>query len=228
MSTPRPSSPAPQAPASPDRIYRSPSGIAAGVLLLAITGWLGIDAIVVGHGRTPWLALAVLILVVPAVTAFTLRPAVLANEHRLRVRNPLRVITLPWGQIEMFRSGYTNEVFDKSGSKYQLWAVPVSLRARKRAASKQARIEAGERGGRGRGRGLFGPGPVGVPGGPAPEPEGPARAEGDRIMDELKDLLQSRGPAATSQGEVTVRWAYEVIAPVIVGAVLLAILSAVA
>ncbi|MFF9621810.1 PH domain-containing protein [Streptomyces griseosporeus] len=227
MSTPRPSSPAPQAPASPDRIYRSPSGIAAGVLLLAIVGWLGIDAIVVGHGRTPWLALAVLILIVPAVTAFTLRPAVLANEHRLRVRNPLRIITLPWGQVEMFRSGYTNEVFDKAGTKYQLWAVPVSLRARKRAASQQSRREAGQRGGRGR-RGLFGPGPVGVPGGPAAEPEGPARAEGDRIMDELKDLLESRGPAATSQGEVTVRWAYEVIAPVIVGAVLVAILSAVA
>ncbi|MCK1822178.1 PH domain-containing protein [Streptomyces sp. XM83C] len=227
MSTPRPSSSAPQAPESPDRVYRSPSGIAAGVLLLAVIAWLGIDAIVVGHGRTPWLALAALILLVPAVTAFTLRPAVLANDHRLRVRNPLRVITLPWGQIEMFRSGYTNEVFDRAGTKYQLWAVPVSLRARKRAANKQARMEAAKRGD-GKSRGMFGLGPVGVPGGPEAEPDGPARAEGDKIMDELKELLDARGPAATSQGEVTVRWAYEVIAPVVVGAVLLAVLSAVA
>ncbi|MFJ3666009.1 PH domain-containing protein [Streptomyces sp. NPDC090106] len=124
-----------------DRIYRSPAAIAGGVLLLAIIAWLGIDALFRGTDRTPWLALASMILVVPLVVAFTLRPAVFAGEDRLRVRNPFRVITLPWSQVGTFRSGYSNEVLDTSGAKFQLWAVPVSLRARKKAARKEGRAE---------------------------------------------------------------------------------------
>jgi hypothetical protein len=45
-------------------------------------------------------------------------------------------------------------------------------------------------------------------------------------MDELRELRESRGKEPSAQGEVTVRWAYEIIAPVIAGAVLLAILLA--
>ncbi|MFS8200927.1 PH domain-containing protein [Streptomyces sp. CWNU-52B] len=199
-----------------DRVYRSPSGVAGGVLLLAITGWLGTDALVSGEGRTPWLALATLLLLVPLVSAFTLRPAVFANEQRLRVRNPFRIITLPWGTVEGFKSGYSNEVLDKSGTKYQVWAVPVSLRGRKRAARKEAR---GDAPGARRGRA---PLPH-----PAPVPEGPVRAQGDQIMAELRELLDARAKDPHAQGEVSVRWAYEIAAPVAAGAVLLAILLAV-
>src|SRR5881275_1724029 len=101
MTTPDHESAAPQPPASEykDRAYRSSGGIAGGVLLLALAGWLGIDAIVSGHGRTPWLALATLILVVPLIVAFTLRPAVHANEERLRIRNPLRLVVVPWSEV---------------------------------------------------------------------------------------------------------------------------------
>ncbi len=83
MTTPDDQPPAPDAPRpeSQDRIYRSHAGIAGGVLLLAITGWLGIDALVTGHGRTPWLALAALILLVPLVAA---SPC----ARRLRQRGP--------------------------------------------------------------------------------------------------------------------------------------------
>ncbi|MFR9796271.1 PH domain-containing protein [Streptomyces sp. MS06] len=233
MSTPeQPPSAAPQPPlpAARDRVYRSPAGIAGGVLLLALICWLGIDAIVVGHGSTPWLSLAGLLVAVPTVTTYTLRPAVFANQDRLRVRNPLRVVVLPWGEVERLRSGYSNEVVAKSGKKFQLWAVPVSLRARKKAARQQARAEtAARRGSRGGGRGgMFGATAGGaVAGGPEPESDGPVRAETDKIMDELKEMLDARGPAKTSQGEVTVRWAYEVVAPVAAGLVLLAILLAV-
>ncbi|MFF1308889.1 PH domain-containing protein [Streptomyces sp. NPDC058307] len=213
-------------PESRDRIYRSPLALIGGFLLLVIIGWLGIDAVVSGTGRTPWLALAALILVVPLVIAFTLRPAVFANDDRLRIRNPFRVIVVPWGEVELFRSGYSNEAFVKSGGKYQLWAIPVSLRGRKKAARQSARQAAGGR--PGRGPGLFGGGrQVGGFGGPAPVPEGPTRAETDKIMDELRELLETRGQAKTSQGEVSVRWAYEIVGPAVAGAVLLAILVAV-
>ncbi|MEU1010466.1 PH domain-containing protein [Streptomyces sp. NPDC005890] len=232
MTTPDHPSPAspPPAPAAKDRIYRSPLGLAGGVLLLLVVLWLGFDALVKGDGRTPWLALAGMILIVPLVVAFTLRPAVFAGEDRLRVRNPFRVITLPWGEVATLRSGYSNEVVAKSGTKYQLWAVPVSLRARKKAARRQQRAAAdaargvtpGSRGG------ALGPSGLGLGGFSLRGPDtGPTRAETDQVMDDLRELLERQGEAESAQGEVTVRWAYEVAAPAVAGAVLLGILLAV-
>ena len=213
-------------PESRDRIYRSPMALIGGFLLLVIIGWLGFDAVVSGSGNTPWFALATLLLLVPLVIAFTLRPAVFANHDRLRIRNPFRVIVLPWGQVEMLRSGFSNEVLAKSGTKYQLWAIPVSLRGRKKAARQTARQQSGR--GPSRGLGLFGGGmQMDGLGGRTPVPEGPTRAETDQIMDDLGDLLEARGPAEASQGEVSVRWAYEIVGPAVAGAVLLWVLAVV-
>jgi hypothetical protein len=225
MTTPDHESPEPQppVPAVKDRIYRSPAGMAGGVLLLALMGWLGIDALVVGEGRVPWLALASLLLGVPLVVAFTLRPAVFANPERLRVRNPFRVVVLPWGQVVSLRSGFSNEAVTADGDKYQLWAVPVSLRARKRASRKEARVRAEAAAGRGTrgGRGTV-----------LPEvPEGPLRAETDKVMDELRHLHadheKTAGAAPAGPDGVTVRWAWEILGPALAGAVLLVILIAV-
>ncbi|MEV4785705.1 PH domain-containing protein [Streptomyces tuirus] len=234
MTSPEPQSPAPQPPEpeSKDRVHRSAPAIAGGVLLLAITGWLGIDAIVSGEGRTPWLALAVLLLVVPLVIAFTLRPAVYAGDDRLRIRNPFRIVVVPWGQVASLRSAYSNEVLTESGAKYQLWAVPVSLRARKKAARRemrataQARREMGRDEGRGSALGMRAGLDGGLGGGlgRGSVSEGPARAETDRIMDDLRGLHEARHDVESARGEVTVRWAYEVLAPALAGAVLLLVL----
>lgn len=204
-------------------------GLVGGVLLLAIVAWLGFDALVAGKGRTPWLALATLLLLVPLIVAFTVRPAVFAGEDRLRIRNPFRVIVLPWGKVEMLRSGYSNEVLTKSGTKFQLWAIPVSLRARGKAARREARATAEKEGrasGR-RGRGGWAGGMGGGFGGGGAVDDGPTRAEFDKVMDELRAILEARGKAATAQGEVSVRWAYEVVGPALAGVVLLAVLLAV-
>ncbi|MFD4572261.1 PH domain-containing protein [Streptomyces sp. NPDC058417] len=238
MTTPheQPSAPRPTAPETQDRIYRSPMGMVGGVLLLALVGWLGIDAIVAGEGRTPWLALALLILLVPLITAFTLRPAVFSGEDRLRVRNPFRIVALPWGQVASLRSAYSNEAVTEEGKKIQLWAVPVSLRARKRAARQQDRAAAekaaGRDGRRRRGLGGFGGGPAGFGGGLSSHggtglAEGPARADTDKVMDELRDTWERRHEEAAAQGEVTVRWAWEIVGPAAAGAVVLLILLAV-
>ncbi|MEU6911875.1 PH domain-containing protein [Streptomyces olindensis] len=230
MTSPDPQSPVPQPsePESRDRVYRSAPAIVGGVLLLAVTGWIGIDAVVSGEGRTPWLALALMLLVVPLVAAFTLRPAVYAGEDRLRVRNPFRVIVLPWGRIASLKSAYTNEVLTESGAKYQLWAVPVSLRARKKAARREMRASAQARRAMGRdeGRGSALGTRAGLGGGlgAGPVSDGPVRAETDRIMDELRGLHEARHEAESAQGEVTVRWAYEVVGPAVAGAVLVAVL----
>ncbi|MEU8653291.1 PH domain-containing protein [Streptomyces sp. NPDC048737] len=211
-----------------DRVYRSSAGMAGGALLLGLAGWLCVDAIFAGEGRTPWLALAALILLVPLVSAFTLRPAVFADGDRLRVRNPFRVVVLPWGRVASLRSGYSNEVVADSGQKFQLWSIPVSLRARKRAARQRDRLAAGRATGREgrphRGSGGFGGALSSRPG---PDvPEGPARAPSDQAMDELRELWETRQEAESAQGEVTVRWAWEIVGPAATGALLLAILLA--
>ncbi|MGV9879509.1 PH domain-containing protein [Streptomyces sp. NPDC003006] len=200
-------------PAYKDRAFRSPAGIAGGVLLLALGAWLGIDAVVRGEGRTPWLALAGLLLAVPLVIAYTVRPAAFANDDRLRVRNPFRTITLPWGSIATLRSGYSNEALTKAGAKYQLWAIPVSLRGRKKAARTQSRAAAS-----------------GDPTGGRPflDPNSPpSRSSGDQAMDELRELAEQQADVESAQGEPEVRWAYEILAPAAAGAVLLVVLLAV-
>ncbi|MFC8035250.1 PH domain-containing protein [Streptomyces griseoincarnatus] len=236
MTTPDPSRvPEPTKPAGTattpykDRVYRSPAGVVGGALVLAIVAWLGIDAVVVGEGRTPWLALATMLFLGPVVFAYTLRPAVFVNDDGLRVRNPLRLIVLPWGQVASLRSGFSNEVVDDSGTKYQLWALPVSVRARSKAARQDARAaraaaRADARAGQGgslRG-GVVGAADLGA--GAALAADGPRRAETDRAMDELRELHERRQGEPGTQGEVTVRWAYEIIAPAVAGAVLLGVL----
>ncbi|MFF9912058.1 PH domain-containing protein [Streptomyces sp. NPDC013457] len=204
MTSPQP----PAEPAYADRVFRSPLGIAGGVLLLGLTLWFCVDAMIRGAGRTPWLALASLLLVVPLVVAFTIRPAVYANEDRLRIRNPFRYITLPWASVADVRAGYSSEAITQDGGKYQLWSVPVSLRQRKRAARQQAR--AAQEGPQGRAAA----GDVG------------RLAPADRTIADLRELAERCAGRPEAQGEPRVRWAYEIIAPAVAGLVLLVILLA--
>ncbi|WP_445395470.1 PH domain-containing protein [Streptomyces sp. LE64] len=192
-----------------DRVFRSSAGIASGVLLLVLGGWLGVDAVVRGAGTAPWLALAALLFLAPLVVAYTLRPAVFVNEDRLRIRNPFRTIVLPWASVGNLRAGYSNEVFDDAGVKYQLWAVPVSLRARKKAARQQSRAAMDD------------------PSGRTSLTASQVRSPSDQVVEDLRELAERRGGAASAQGRPVVRWAYEVMAPSAAGAVLLAVLLAV-
>ncbi|WP_240649373.1 PH domain-containing protein [Streptomyces sp. Z26] len=211
--------PQPEPPKYAEHVYRAPSAIAGGVVLLALAAWLGTDAVLNGSGRTPAISLAGLLLFVPVVVAYTLRPAVFANTERLRVRNPLRTITVPWPSVESLQAGYTSEVVADERT-YQLWAIPVSLRARKGVQRHNARVRAGEPPARG-----F----LGI-GGQAVTSEADMverRASSDQAIDELRELAfrhAEDGDAPAPAGRVTVRWAYEVLVPALLGAVALALL----
>ncbi|MCX5194806.1 PH domain-containing protein [Streptomyces sp. NBC_00249] len=203
--------PSPHEPVYDDRVYRSPMAVVTGVLLLALIGWLCGDAVVRGEGSTRWTALAIALFAVPMTVAFTVRPAVFANDDRMRVRNPFRVIELPWAAVDAVRAGYSAEVLAE-GSKYQLWSVPVSLRERKKASRKFSRRDA--LGGKG----------LGQENGPAPA--GPERAAADKVVDELRELAERGAARPGAQGSVKVTWSYEVIAPAVIGAVALIVLLA--
>jgi hypothetical protein len=201
-----------------DRCYRSPAAMAGGVLLLALALWLVGDTVLNGSGRAPWVGAAGLLFGVPLVVAYTLRPAVFAGEQRLRVRNPFRTVTVPWSSVESLQARYTSEVV-ADGKKYQLWSIPVSLRARKAAARHNARAASPRPS-----RGLLGFGtPVLDEGGPAAE----RRAPSDASIDELRELADLHGPDGArpaAAGPVTVRWAYEILVPAVLGGLALAAL----
>ncbi|MER7395987.1 PH domain-containing protein [Streptomyces sp. NPDC000151] len=203
MTSPDNSSTTPAQPYA-DRSYRSPAALVGGVLLLALLAWLGIDALVRGSAHTRLLAVAGLLFAVPLVTAYTLRPVVRANEDRLTVRNPFRTIVLPWAAVDALRASFSCEVL-AGEKKYQLWSIPVSLRQRKRANRASAKAGAA---------------------GPGAEPAEVRRASADRSLDELRELCERYASGEGAQGAVTVRWAYEVIAPIVVGGVGLAVLVA--
>ncbi|MEV7416422.1 PH domain-containing protein [Streptomyces sp. NPDC089919] len=207
--------PSPAEPVYADRVYRSPAALVAGVLLLGLVAWIGGDALLRGDGWTPWIAAAGLLVAVPLIVAFTLRPAVQANDDRLRVRNPFRLVTAPWAAVEHLRSGYSVELF-AGGAKYQLWSIPVSLRERKRAnrGAIGARPGVFGRSGREAGSGTEAVAAAG---------EQTRRATADRTVDELNDLHQRCAGRPGAQGPVTVRWAYEILAPLAAGLVLLGV-----
>lgn len=195
-----------------ERSYRSPAALAGGVLLLLLGGWLGGDALLRGAAHTKLMAVFALLLGVPLVVAYTLRPLVRAGDDRLMVRNPFRTVTLPWGAVETLRAAFSTEAVSSSGTTYQLWAIPVSLRQRKKAG-RQAR--------RGAAPGpKFGPQADAADGGPVPF------AMADQALAELREVQERAEGRESAQGEPVVRWAYAIIAPAVVGAAGLAVMVA--
>ncbi|MFH8614166.1 PH domain-containing protein [Streptomyces sp. NPDC017979] len=202
-----------EAPTHADRAYRSTSGMVGGGLLLALMAWLGGDAVFRGDGLTPVYAIAGVLFAAPLVIAFTLRPAVFANEDRVRIRNPFRTITLPWSAVGQIRAAYSTEVVSKDGAKFPMWAIPVSLRQRKRASRQQMKRERDQQQGR------------------ETELRPVQRAQADEAIDEMRDLFERYGTEQGGRREqggqdgISVRWSYEVLAPTLAGALVLVVLS---
>jgi hypothetical protein len=216
--TPDPGSAAPE-PKYADRVYRSVPGVISGVLLLAVAAWLIIDAIVSGTGRTPWIALAAAPVFVFPVIGYTLRPLVSFNEDRLLVRNPMRTVEAPWASVEGLKSGYSVELF-AGGRRYQVWAVPVSLRQRKQANTRAAKIA---RGGTEASRT---PGVLPTTRTLRAGDSDPTRAWSDQVVDALQEAAERNAGRPGAAGTVSVTSCWWVIAPTLVGLVALITLIA--
>jgi hypothetical protein len=221
-----------------DRVYRSMPSVISGALMIALVLWLGIDSIVQGSSRAALEAAAAMLLLVPLLVGYTIWPSVRANATRMVVRNPLRTITVPWTDVDSLRAALSVEV--RAGEKkFQIWALPVSLRQRKREnrrAMRSAADDSLQRPRRGRGFSAASAASAFPAGGPglrsrmsrtdsAYGTATPNLAWADQVVSELNELRE-RAEAQPSAGGAVVVWTWWLIAPIVVGAVGLVVLFA--
>jgi hypothetical protein len=213
------------APTYQDKVYRSGGGVVGGVLLLVLLFWLCIDAMIRGAGTAPGLAAAVLVLGVPLITAFTLWPQVRAGADRLLVRNPFRTIETRWDGVESLTAALSVEL-RAGGRKFVIWALPVSLRQRKRA-TRRAMIDTGDRGTISNPSRQPRPGFFGTSATPS---QGPTAAYADKAVQELNERVEAYRealPADAGVPQTRVTWTWWIIGPIAAGALATIILLAV-
>jgi hypothetical protein len=140
--------------------YRSIGSVVGGAVVFA--GALAFMGDLLASSNPSWIGAAVLALI--AVLAFILGmyPAVFADEHRLLVRNPFRRIEAPWPRVERVAVGLSM-VAITDANRYTIWAVPVSMRERRKQERLRLRARTGDQSGfmsRATGRGKPTPVPV--------------------------------------------------------------------
>ncbi|OIV38575.1 hypothetical protein BIV57_04795 [Mangrovactinospora gilvigrisea] len=211
----------PSRPAYADRVYRSVPAFVCGVALLLLAAVMLVDALFNSELHLWLTVLAGVVTAAPLIVAFTMRPVVRAGGEGLLVRNPFRTIELPWRAVSDFAAGYSSEVRTVDGKKYQLWSIPVSMRARRRASSRQRKAAMSD---------LSGRTPVDRPsrdplaGQPGHDPN---RSWADNALDELRSLRERAlgGEAEPSADGKRVRWSWPIYVPFAVGAVALVVLN---
>ena len=146
-------------PAEKPTVYRGVGAILGGSLAVLFCLYGAID-LLVEAGVADLLGAAILLLVVVLAFFFGVYPAAFSDQDGLLVRNPFRTIRLPWSAVTEL-SANLSFVAHTEGAHYTVFAIPVSLRDRRKADKQrlktlaQAQREARRAGG-GRGAELFG------------------------------------------------------------------------
>lgn len=124
--------PAPPAPpAQKPTVYRGGAALAGG-LGVSLLCALGIIDLLVESGTQDLFGASVLALIATLAVAYGVYPAAYADENRLRVRNPLRTIVVPWSAVTDL-SAKLSYVVHTEQRRYTVWAIPVSLHERRKA-----------------------------------------------------------------------------------------------
>jgi hypothetical protein len=111
--------------------YRGPGAVFGGgvVLLFCLGG--GLD-LLIEEGTVDMPGAAVMFLVAALAFAYGVYPAAFSGPDALVVRNPLRTITIPWGIVTKLSAQLSFIAFTTT-QRYTVWAVPVSIRDRRKA-----------------------------------------------------------------------------------------------
>jgi hypothetical protein len=203
---------APSDPAS----YRSMPSLVTGIALLLFGAALALDAVIEGAGRGPWIAAVSIVGLGVLAYALAIRPVVRVDDTSILIRNPFRDVALPWDVVTEIRSAYSVEVLvtvaEGRQRRYQLWAVPVSLHARKRVNRANVRSA----------------GRLGAAGSSYGEPAAPQRSLADQVVDELRDrhahYRDAPRPADASAGGVRIAWCWPVFGGIAAAALALVLL----
>ncbi|WP_182873992.1 PH domain-containing protein [Microbispora sp. H10670] len=115
------------------QIYRSKLAWIFGWAWLVFAAWNTWDLI--AHGRMPsaLIAGAVLGVITALVFVMALRPAILAEEGGVRVRNVLRNAYIPWNAVDDL-SVTSAIVIESGGTAVRCWTPQATARERARAA----------------------------------------------------------------------------------------------
>ena len=112
-------------------VYRGPAALIGGALVVAFCGFGAID-LLVEAGTQDIVAAAILTLVAVLAALYGVYPAAFAWSDRLVVRNPFRTIELPWDAVTDL-SARLSFIAHTESRRFTVWAIPVSLRDRRRS-----------------------------------------------------------------------------------------------
>jgi hypothetical protein len=118
-------------PGEKPTVYRGLGALIGGALVTLFCLGGAID-LIIEEGRADLIGAAILFLVAALAFAYGVYPAAFSYEDRLVVRNPMRTITLPWSAVTNL-TAKLSFVAHTEQARYTVWAVPVSLRERRRA-----------------------------------------------------------------------------------------------
>lgn len=112
-------------------VYRGPAALIGGVLVVLFCGFGAID-LLIESGTRDLVAASILTLVAVLAALYGVYPAAFAWNERLVVRNPFRTIELPWDAVTDL-SARLSFMAHTEGRRFTVWAIPVSLRERRRS-----------------------------------------------------------------------------------------------
>jgi hypothetical protein len=122
-----------ESPSSTEKptVYRGASALIGGILVVLFCGLGAID-LIVESGTQDLTGASVLLLVAVLAALYGVYPAAFSWTDRLVVRNPFRTIELPWTAVTDL-SARLSFIAHTESRRFTIWAIPVSLRERRRA-----------------------------------------------------------------------------------------------
>ena len=112
-------------------VYRGPGAVFGGAIVFLFCLGGGLD-LLIEEGTADLVGVSVLFLVAALGFAYGVYPAAFSGPDALVVRNPLRTIALPWSIVTKVSAQLSFIAFT-TGQRYTVWAVPVSIRDRRKA-----------------------------------------------------------------------------------------------
>ncbi len=121
----------PASPAEKPTAYRGAGALVGGAVVILFCVGGAVD-LLAEEGKADMPGASIMLLVAALAFAYGVYPAAYSGTDALVVRNPLRTITMSWGIVAKLAAQLSFIAYTTT-QRYTVWAVPVSLRDRRRA-----------------------------------------------------------------------------------------------